>query len=342
MKNRIGTGFIILTILLLIVFSAQAGSKYVSIQELRENTPAEWKETLIGGKKKLECTVDAPIVASEIDRFPILTVTYQGKIPGIEGTGYYIDDHNEYEYLVKTMSDDKWEKLHGHLGPLSESYEDEMTEEQIRAADKKARELFSKVWDLNGTELEKLGIIRTTDETSNYRSTDVFYCPVYKGIPYLQCPGSIYVIKGLALRPNNVIYSFWDEYREYDGSYSCIPRLTGEYLPDVPLLPFEKIQEIIRGRIEAGYIHCISEIRLGYICCNDPDQPGKNFFLTPAWLACGEINSYPNIPFYSYNNQVYRYNDALVINAQTGEIIDPASQKKETFDAHILTWDDVR
>lgn len=341
MKIKTGTGFVLLLVLLLTMCSATAGSKYINIREMRESIPAKWAENLSGGKN-IECTVDADIVIPEVDRFPILTVTSQGKIQGLEATGYYIEDNNDYEYMVKTMSDDKWEKLQGPLGNLSESYEDEMTEEQIMDADKKARELFSKVWDLNGTGLEKLGIIKTTDETSDYRSINVFYCSVYNGIAYLQCPGSKYVIKGLAQRPQNMTYAFWQEDIEYEGSLSCIPRLTGEYLPDVPLLPFEEIQKVIRGHIEAGYVQRIYELRLGYICCNDPDRPGENYYLTPAWIACGDINSWPNIPFYPENNPVFRYQSSLAVNAQTGEIIDVNSQKKETFDAHILTWDDVK
>lgn len=339
-KIRLYTFVLVLLLIVPTVLPAVAGSIYLSIQELRESTPVKWTENLHGGKK-IECTVDADIVIPEVDRFPILTVIPQGKIPELEETGYYIDDNDEYEYMVKTMSDKKWEKLMGDLGDLSSSYEDEMTEEQIRDADKKARELFSKVWDLNGTDLEKLGIMRTTDTTSKYRSVTVFYCPVYNGIAYLQCPGSIYVIKGVARRPYNSIYAFWQENIEYEGSCSCIPRVTGEYLPDVPLLSFEDIQEAIRGHIEAGYVQQIDELRLGYICLNDPDRPGENFYLTPAWIGCGDINPWPNIPFYPDNDPISRYEAPLAVNAQTGEIIHVDSQKKEIFDAHILTWDDV-
>ena len=76
------------------VFSAGAESKYLSVRELRESTPAEWKETLIGGKKKFECTVDAPIVLPEVDRFPILRVACQGELPGLEESGYYIENND--------------------------------------------------------------------------------------------------------------------------------------------------------------------------------------------------------------------------------------------------------
>ena len=169
MRSKTGAGFIILIIMLLTMSSTTADSKYINIQELSKSIPAKWTENLHGGKS-IECTVDADIVVPGADRFPILTVTSQGKIPKLEETGYYIEDNNDYEYMVKTMSDDKWQKLMGKLGDLSDSYEDEMTEEQIRDADKKARELFSKVWDLNGTDLEKLGTIKTTDKASKYQS----------------------------------------------------------------------------------------------------------------------------------------------------------------------------
>ena len=344
-KIRLYTFVLVLLWIVPMVFSAGAESKYLSIRELRETTPATWSENLRGGKK-IECTVDADIVLPEVDRFPVLTVTYQGKIPGIEETGYYIDDNDKYEYMVKTMSDSEYTKAYkkkfkSSIASIKEYYEDSMTVEQIQDADLRAREIIRRVWDLDGTELERFSAVKSTDG-KNYQEMTVFFCPVYNGIPYLQCPGSNYVIKDLARRPYNMTYAFWEDNMEYEGSLTCIPRLTGEYLPDVPLLPFEKIQEILRRHIAEGYVQRIYELRLGYICCNDPDRPGENFFLTPAWIVCGEINSYPNIPFYPNDSPIFRYDTPLAVNAQTGEIIDVNSQKKETFDAHILTWEDVQ
>ena len=341
MKNRIGTGFIILVTLLLTVFSAQAGSKYVGIQELRENTPAKWKETIIGGKKKMECVIDAPIVVPNVDRFPVLQVVNQGWIPDLENKGYYIeDDYSEWDALVKTVPDKALKDV--KFTEEINLHEESLDEETIAQAEEKARNIIRKIWDLNGTELECHGVCICRDTGSSFYDTTVDFYPIYNGIAYLNCPHSGYVIKNMVRRPFNSVYAFWRDDIEYEGASFCIPRVTGEYVSDVPLVPFEKIQKTLRQYTEKGYIHSIHEIRLGYICLNDPEHPGENFYLTPGWVVCGVTNSEPNIPFYPQEYHFdLRYNSNFVIDAQTGELFDLNAQRKEIYDAHILTWNDV-
>ena len=342
MKNRIGTGFIILVTLLLTVFSAQAGSKYLSIQELRETTPGKWKETIIGGKKKLECVIDAPIVVPDVDRFPILQITNQGWIPDLENNGYYIeDDYSERWAQVKTVPDKALKDV--NFTEEINLHEESLDEETIVQAEEKARSIIQKIWNLNGTELERLGVYICKDSGSAFHDTTVNFCPTYNGIAYLNCPHSGYVIKNLATRPHNSVYAFWRGDIEYEGASFCIPRVTGEYVSDVPLVPFEKIEKALRQYIEKGYILSIHEIRLGYICLNDPERPGESFYLTPGWVVCGDTNTEPNLPFYPQDYHLdSRYDSSFVFDAQTGELFDLNAQRKEIYDAHILTWDNVK
>ena len=323
------------------VFSAGAESKYLSVRELRESTPAEWKETLIGGKKKFECTVDAPIVLPEVDRFPILRVACQGELPGLEESGYYIENNDGRLTRVKSMPDEAVEAV--DITDEISLHEEFLDEETIQYAEGKARSIIRKIRDLNGTELERLGVYISRDKGSSFDYCSVSFCPVFNGIPYLTCPHSGHVIKNLASRPGNTVYAFWREDIDYDGASFCIPRVTGEYLPDVPLVPFEKIQNALREYIEKGYILRIHEVRLGYICLNDPECPGENFYLTPAWIVCGVTNTEPNLPFYPEDYHMdSRYDSAFVFDAQTGELFDPKARHKEEYDARILTWEDVR
>lgn len=323
------------------VFSAGAESKYLSVRELRESTPAEWKGTLIGGKKKFECTVDAPIVLPEVDRFPILRVTCQGELPGLEESGYYIENNDGRITRVKSIPDEAVEAV--DIVDEISLHEESLDEETIQYAERKARSILQKIWNLNGTELERLGVYISRDQGSSFDYSSVSFCPVYNGIPYLTCPYSGYVIKNLASQPGNTVYAFWREDIDYDGASFCIPRVTGEYLPDVPLVPFEKIQNALREYIEKGYILRIHEIRLGYVCLNDPECPGENFYLTPAWIVCGVTNTEPNLPFYPEDYHMdSRYDSAFVFDAQTGKLFDPKARHKEEYDARILTWEDVR
>ena len=324
-----------------LAFSAQADSSYISIQEMREAVHSTWTETLKGGKKEFDCTIDAAVVVPEVESFPVLLVDYQGEIPGVEGTGYYVDDNTKQELLVKTTPDEKMPKE--DLSQEIVLHEDELTEEFIRQAEENSREILGGIWDMNGTNLERLGVVVYQTENTAYRDTVVYYCPTYNGIAYLEYAGPFGGAKGYVEPPHNRVYTFCREDIDYNGAYINIPRLIGEYLADVPLLPFENIQEVIRKRIRDGYIQSICEIRLGYVGVNNPEKPGENFYLTPAWVVCGVMNSYPDLPFYPDDySQELRYESTLIINAQTGEVIDVHSHSKETFEAHILTWEDVK
>ncbi|MBR5960105.1 MAG: hypothetical protein IKZ98_03860 [Clostridia bacterium] len=328
-------------LMLSVAFSAQADSSYISIQELREKTPSTWTETLKGGKKNFDCTVDASIVVPEVEQFPILEISYQGIVPGLEETGFYIEDNTEYGMMVVSTSEDVSKGIDYKNEIVLRN--DSLSEQEINRADEKARAILSKIWDMNGTNLEMLGITEYKATKNDYVHILVDFCPTYDGIAYLTYPNPAYVIKDYTIPPLNTAYVFWREDIEYEGAFVYVPRLIGEYVQDVPLLPFSEIQDIICQRMQEGYIQSICEIRLGYISGNNPECPDKDFYLTPAWVVCGVINPEPNIPFYpdEYHHES-RYQSSLVINAQTGEVVDFNSRSKEAFEAHILTWDDVK
>ena len=177
-------------------------------------------------------------------------------------------------------------------------YEDSLDEETILQAEEKARGILHNVWDIDSLNIERIGAVEFYNADSTFRDFSVYFCPVYHNIPYLMCPYAFYDVKGYSPMPQNLIHAFWRENIEFEGAGISIPRVIGEHVQDVPLLPFSKIQESIRQRIQEGYIQSICEIRLGYICCNNPEHPGEEFYLTPAWVVCGVMNSLPNLPFY--------------------------------------------
>ena len=325
---------------------------YLSIDKLRETTPTHWSET-IQAQKDIECTIDAIISVPEVEIFPVLKVTYQG-INNVNLDGW-IEENSERKFFFKTMSDKELGSvidLTGKTTHLEYYYEDSLDEEFVAQAEAKARELIHRMWglDFDEPELEKLGV-RYTEQYENSspqrligNNTAVDFCPVYNGIAHLYNPSPLYVIKGYEYPPYNEVRAFWREKIDYWGGVINIPRIIGEYEEDVPLLSFEKIQDTIRQHILEGYVQSIEEIRLGYILTGDPEHRGEEFYLTPGWVVRGVINAQPNLPFHpeAHNNTTRPYISMLIINAQTGEWYDVNSRDIKTFDANILTWEDVR
>ena len=323
------------------IVSAQADSSYISIQEMRDKVPSTWTENLKGGKENFDCTIDAAVVVPEVDCFPVQTVTYPGKKTLKDSSFSFVED-TERGVFVKSVPDEKTDNS-GSSG-IVRMFEDSLSDETIAWADENARKIFLDTDMINDMKLERLGITEFREDDSAYQEFYVNYCPVYDGIGYLKYPSPMHSVKGYVEQPCNLVYAFWVENSEYKGAGIYVPQLNEKFLQDVPLLPFEQIQDTIRQRIRDGYVQSICEIRLGYICVNDPEHPGENFYLTPGWVVCGVMNSRPDLPFHPENYYPeQRYTGSqLVIDAQTGEIFDVYSRNKETFDAHILTWDDVK
>ena len=352
MKNRPRHFLAILFLCITLPHMANAENVYFSIEKLRETTLTHWSET-IQAQKDIECTIDAVISVPEVETFPVLKVTYQG-INNVNLDGW-IEENTERTFFFKTMSDKELGSvidLTGKTTHLEYYYEDSLDEEFVAQAEAKARELIHRMWgfDFDEPELEKLGVLTSEKYTNSSpqalvgSNTVVFFCPVYNGIAYLAHPSSLYIIKGYKTPPYNMVYAVWRDEVDYWGEMILVPRIIGKYENDVPLLSFVKIQDTIRQHILEGYVQRIGEIRLGYILTGDPKHPGKEFYLTPGWVVCGVMNSQPNLPFHPENyKQEQRYTASLlVINAQTGEWYDVNSRDVKTFDANILTWEDVR
>ena len=340
---------LLVLIVVSLAFSAQADASYISIQEMQNDVPATWTETLTGGKD-IACTIDAVIAVPDVDRFPILQATWQGEIEGLD-QNLVIEENSERHVFVKTLPDnvtDTWQK--GVKTETLVTCEDEMDPKTVRQADEKAEKMLREICDMDGISLERLGvqvhtIVRLDSREFVQESVVANYCPTYSGIAVLNRPFPLCVLKNYTSAPVGYAYAFWRTDIDYWGVNIMIPRVTGETEPDVPLMSFQEIQEIILEHIQQGYIQSIDEIRLGYIVVNNSENPDQSFYLTPAWVVCGVMNAQPNLPFHpeGHWDTTQRYSGSqFVINAQTGEWMDPNSRNVSTFYEHILTWKDVQ
>lgn len=115
----------------------------------------------------------------------------------------------------------------------------------------------------------------------------------------------------------------------------CLYQETGVLCQDVPLLPFDAVKGKVEALILSGHVRWVDSVTLGYVQF-DTDDPNEQILL-PCWVVwceyhpegaaserTGGENSSASL-LYDGNNEYYR---PLVINAQTGQLIDPESEAK--------------
>lgn len=120
-------------------------------------------------------------------------------------------------------------------------------------------------------------------------------------------------------------------YNEDAWSFNCcLYQEMGVLHEDVPLLPFDAVKDKVEAMILSGHVRWIDNVSLGYVQF-DTSDPNEQV-LVPCWVVwceyhpegarserTGGENSSTSL-MYDGNNDYYR---PLIINAQTGEMIDP-------------------
>jgi len=124
----------------------------------------------------------------------------------------------------------------------------------------------------------------------------------------------------------------------------CRPLREGEVLVgDVPLCDMEAVLGAIRERIEAGYIRNIHSLRFGYCCFLDARG---EVVLYPVWAVECDYMFLPEKEMRVYKEHAEGpvtsglYYRVMLVNAQTGEFMDPIELKENLLDCpEIITWD---
>ena len=137
------------------------------------------------------------------------------------------------------------------------------------------------------------------------------------------------------------IAEVWDE-NAYDLTYWFYEE-SGILYQDIPLLPFDGLKYQIEELIYSGYIRDIDTVTLGYVQFDTENS--DEYALVPAWVIWCEYQvGGPEVEregeLYSdgclEDAQSYR---PIIINAQTGKIIDPESNEiGRCMMPEIVTW----
>ena len=329
-------------------------SDYVTIAELRESLPERWVGEYIvqnGAYKQLEkgdtVSVDVPIVVPEVDAVPVVRITWEPPIEGLDES-FYISKN---EWYSKTI---------GRNFPMDEmgfpvmeektTFDPELPWEDAPAI---AIEEFRKYFPMMRDKELTCYFHYSYGESENNGFQFLFFYTTYHGIPHLLDNGTfLHTVKseagsnGLTDPPSHI--------------YMCIKRPgqfwvniatskeIGVEIEDIPLLPFEEILKAFERQVEAGHAYSLNEVRFGYMTFIDPEKKGEEFVLLPVWAAKGRTRGDLTIPFDLKTDQVVKDRSAygcnsIVINAQTGEVYDLTGDRRENrrYVPDILTWDEV-
>lgn len=149
----------------------------------------------------------------------------------------------------------------------------------------------------------------------------------------------------------------------YQGNPSGYARVGGRKVnlsevvaEDVPLLDFSHIRAAIEEEITAGRIRKIFDVELGYALYNEPGATREQgtawmkktvFYALPVWaINCYYIeNGEKQMRDYTDNDvperSVFEYK-TLIINAQTGKIMDRADNRPVTAEyPGFISWDEA-
>lgn len=120
---------------------------------------------------------------------------------------------------------------------------------------------------------------------------------------------------------------------------------------DVPLCAFDTVLAAIETEIEAGHIHAVYSLDLGYALYNVPNtsrKPGwgwietAEFYAAPAWrcVCLYTKDAKKELPGDAYDDPYTSlYYKELYINAQTGELLDPNDNRKGCGDyPGVIPW----
>lgn len=154
---------------------------------------------------------------------------------------------------------------------------------------------------------------------------------VFHGIPYMGSVHGAFSVKAVGSE------DYWLEKRGcasadvFDSDAFLLAcwfyQETGVLHPDIPLLPFDSVKGKVEALIYAGYVRAVDRVALGYVQFDTENKQEQ--LLLPAWVVwCEYQQDGPQAersgPFYTdgwlEDEPYYR---PIIINAQSGELIDP-------------------
>ena len=357
---------------LLLPISALAGTEYCTLRELNDQVAAKypngWQEDI--QTKWRTVTINTPIIIPDADQFPILSLEIEKDDPDLSalpGEGWTVEERDDgrielYRPRQVDGPSDKKVKITSHhdYSPIDmELVLDGFDGKTVRDLISDGNKLSSAVchhrytWDaVHPIETMYNTCVKGKETWVNcfdYLAYQTFY-----NIPLIQ---GVWYYLNYDIHQNlyytDTLYSI-DPWGEISLVYTPV---SAEVIdPDIPLLCFEAIKEVLTEEIEAGHIRKILEMHLGYMSMDRSTDPEDRASITRPywhvevwWCNKGIIRLAGDDPEYPTNDHGKGECVRIAIDAQTGEIIGMAGdalgrQKKvdgvQLFPGY-LNWDKV-
>ena len=360
MKKRF---MILLALLLTLICVAASAQEYYTLPEIREQAAAGWHETYTD-KYGRTIPVDLEIDVFGEDVAPVLKV---GIAPYEK---YRVKENNPFE------SDRSIEKsggkrtfvvrLSGQKIDLDKAYgidyENDLT---VREAYDYLNTLLAplelSIEDFEVEYPEGLDVISNVKKNTDEVISPAFYvmeiCHRMRGMPiFTHASFSVKAQKNPIYAPK-LIFNMRNT-EEYNLNLSSLVEQE-EVVTDIPLCSLQTVIDNLKEKIEAGYIQGVVALRFGYVLYNDPNYKGSGsafdadcYYAVPSWVITCVFSPDPRETMWDeeklakrIEEEGYQISDlqrCMVINAQTGEMLDYFGKKSQSDYQSFIPWDKVQ
>ena len=184
----------------------------------------------------------------------------------------------------------------------------------------------------------------------------IYFYTTYHGIPHFignhpfrhELKSELGEVEDGAVAPHSMVAMRIKRPGEFWTNISTSKEV-GVDIDDIPLLPFDRIMEVLEQWVTDGYVYSLNEVSFGYMCFIDPEKKGEEFVLLPVWAAKGRTREELSLPFDLKTDQAVKdrggyFSSDIIINAQTGQPYDLPNDKRpdRLYVPHIITWDEVK
>lgn len=358
---------------------AAAQEEYLTVAELRAQTPGRWRQTY--PTEWRDVTVDARVILPDVEMIPIVRVDYDRREPSLtaEQTGWDEVKYRGAQIILSRKAQPAPRSVDGRrINSQPEQrgdwYGDFAPE---NAYVPMSDTTFGEICEMIRAELARFGFDPATFSVEAperlWAQHWYFYGKKQDALPgHIMLEASqrlnglpilshIYLVHGQGRRGDE----FFDRFQihtDYDARIgglshlfinACVPVET--LAQDVPLCSFEAVRRAIEEQSAAGHIRKVYEVQLGYVLYNEPGvyRTGKEplheqtYCAKPMWrVNClwvdnprGELRETASYTEDERNSLDYRQ---LLADAQTGALVVPSDEKDRCAFPGFTAWEDTR